>query len=136
MLYEDDVVAAVCADLEGRGWLIEQRLTPTQQGIDVIAFHGRTRICVEAKGETSGKGHTARFGKPFDSKQIHSHVSRAFYAAATAMSAGQVGALALPETPGHLAAVAKIERALEHLEIPVAWVSADRAVRWAPPLPT
>jgi len=29
MLFEDDVVDAVCLDLVRRGWQIEQRLTPT-----------------------------------------------------------------------------------------------------------
>lgn len=135
MLYEDDVVDAVCIDLDRRGWQIEQRLTPTQQGIDVIASRAGTRLCIEAKGETSGKDHTARYGKPFDSKQINSHVSRAFYAAATAMSAGNVGAIALPDSAGHQACVAKIAPALERLGIPVGWVSPGGTVRWEPHLP-
>jgi len=36
-LTEEDVIAAVCDLLVAAGWTIEQRLTTTQQGIDIVA---------------------------------------------------------------------------------------------------
>src|SRR4051794_27602850 len=84
MLTENDVVEAVAAHLPSLGYIVEATCTTTQRGIDIVARHGRTgrRLRVEAKGGTSSKDHTDRYGKCFSPGQVVSHVSRALYKAA------------------------------------------------------
>ena len=66
MLTENDVVEAVALYLSGSGYSIESTCTTGQTGVDIVAIEtasGR-RLRVEAKGGTSSKDHTERFGKP------------------------------------------------------------------------
>ena len=68
MLFESDVVDAVCAQLQARGYHIRQKLQVTQRGDDIIAVRQGAPIrelYVEAKGETSSRTTTARYGRPF-----------------------------------------------------------------------
>ena len=52
MLVGSDVITAVCAELTTRDYSIEQRLKPTQYGIDVIVVKAGRILWIEAKGET------------------------------------------------------------------------------------
>ena len=91
MLTESGVIAAVCAELQRRGYEIRQQLSESQRGDDIIAtkYAEPTRtIYVEAKGETSSKNASARYGKSFDSAQVRDHVANAFYKAALVLSRG------------------------------------------------
>ena len=80
---ENEVIDAVCSHLQREGWTITQRQHTTQQGVDVIARDPRTgRECyIEAKGGTSAREGSARFGKAFSSSQVLDHVSKAVFAA-------------------------------------------------------
>lgn len=133
-LIEEDVIAAVCDLLVAAGWTIEQRLTTSQQGIDIVARrpdHTRT-LMVEAKGATSSKASSARNGRPFSRAQIASHVARAFYAAASIYDehgASGVSAIALPRTPAHGEFIRRIESSLRLLGIGVIWVETDGTAR-------
>ena len=81
MLTENDVVDAVCEHLIQNGFTIQNQLTTRERGIDIVALNPATgaETLIEAKGETSSKGHTKRFGKPFHSAQVKVHVAEAFY---------------------------------------------------------
>src|ERR1700752_2210250 len=89
------------------GYRIDRQLTTLEQGIDIEAMNianGR-RLLVEAKGGTSSKEGTARFGKSFSLNQAKTHVAVAFYCAAKmlqkfAPSRAQV-ALAFPDDKNH-----------------------------------
>jgi Holliday junction resolvase-like predicted endonuclease len=137
MLTEDEVVDAVCSFLESCGYRIVRRATTMERGDDIVAAKGDDRFTlhVEAKGETSNRRNSARFGKPFDAAQCRDHVANAFFAAAAQLSAPQSGArrvgIALPDTRRHNNCVAKIQRAVDLLEIAIFWVTADRRVRLA-----
>jgi hypothetical protein len=76
---ENGVIAAVCVYLKARGWHITQQLHTSEHGVDVVATHAASgRKCyVEAKGSTSAREGTRRYGKPFDGNQITVHVARA-----------------------------------------------------------
>jgi Holliday junction resolvase-like predicted endonuclease len=88
MLTEDDVVEAVCQHLQASGYRILSRCATTQRGEDIVAEHpSGVTLRVEAKGETSSKSVTKRFGKPFDNAQANNHVAKAFYAAAEMLGA-------------------------------------------------
>ena len=78
MLTESEVIAAVCGFLRARNFHILQSLTEVERGVDIkaIAPDGKTQVSIEAKGETSSKSITARFGKPFDSKQVLDHARK------------------------------------------------------------
>lgn len=75
MLTENDVVLAVSEFLETEGYSIEQALNTTQQGIDIEATNKNgVRCFVEAKGATSSKVGSKRYGKEFNGNQIKTHI--------------------------------------------------------------
>lgn len=89
-------------------------------------------VRVEAKGATSSKPGTARFGRPFSRAQARSHVSRAFFTAAAAFSdssdAEVIAAMAFPDERNHRELVGEIQSALELIGIAVLWIGANGAV--------
>jgi len=101
MLNENDVVKAVCSHLERGGYVIRQRCTTKQHGIDIIAQKETgKRLLIEAKGATSSRDGSARFGKNFTDNQVWDRVAKGFYTAvclhsAHSKSGDRVG-LALP----------------------------------------
>ena len=140
MLTEDDVVAAVCRDLENRGYKIKGRATTKQRGIDITATNKRHTIVVEAKGATSNRRSSARYGKPFTKRQCCTHVGVAFFTAASLTQprkqAGkrQVVAIALPDNVHHREYVNKIASPLRALRIGLIWVSLSPGrVRYVTP---
>jgi len=131
MLYEDDVVEAVCEYLKQSGYRIVSHCTSKQRGIDIVAEHvsSNSLLRVEAKGETSKDSTRKRFGKPFDNAQVHSHVAGAFFAAAAMLDGtGARVALAFPDTPLHRRHVSRIGEAIRRLEIAVFWIDANRGI--------
>lgn len=78
---ENQIVAAVCAYFEARGYVVGQRRHTTEHGIDIVAQHptsGRA-VYVEAKGGTSSRDGSARFGKPYTQTQVFDRVSKGIY---------------------------------------------------------
>ena len=69
-LTENQVIDAVAAHLAVAGWTIVKKLTTVEQGTDIIAERADPvrRLHVEAKGGTSSKDHTERFGLPSRSR--------------------------------------------------------------------
>jgi hypothetical protein len=66
MLTEWEVIEAVREFLESRGYRVTQALNENQVGNDIVAWSvDGQKVMIEAKGETSSKSHTSRFGKPF-----------------------------------------------------------------------
>jgi hypothetical protein len=130
MLTEDDVIEAVCSHLERSGYRIVQRCATTQRGEDIVAVHSSgVTLRIEAKGQTSNRPASRRFGKPFDNAQCHNHVAGAFYAAAAMRDAhGERVGLAFPDTKLHREHAARVKGALQQLAVAVFWVSADRSV--------
>ncbi len=133
LLTESEVIDAVCRYLEAEGYVIEQRLTETQRGDDIIArsADGERELVVEAKGETSSKPHTANFGNPFKRSQVHAHVAKAFFRAAQTVGTCRRSAVALPNSDFHEAFVNQVAPALRKLEIEVLWVLPDQSVKVA-----
>ncbi len=67
MLTENDVVRAVAHYLSQDGYEIVSQLSTLEHGIDIEAVSVKSgkRLLAEAKGGTSSKQTTRRFGKPF-----------------------------------------------------------------------
>ena len=80
-LDENAVVDAVCKYLSASGYEIKQRLTTIEQGIDVIAQHpqSKIRVFVEAKGGTSSRKGSERFGKPYTQTQVFDRVAKGIF---------------------------------------------------------
>ena len=82
MLTENEVVEFVCSYLCDNGYLINQKLSTTQTGVDIIATNSSGVSCyIEAKGATSSKAESLRFGKEFNQSQVKTHVGMALVAA-------------------------------------------------------
>jgi len=132
MLTENQVIEAVCRFLELNGWQIIKKARTTQKGHDIIASKKGLGLKIEAKGETSDRQGSARYGRPFDSAQCRDHVANAFYSAAAALHTSGLSELvvgiALPKTPKHRELVNDIKIALDKLEIAVFWVDKDMRV--------
>ena len=130
MLYEDDVIDAVCDYLRQHGFTISGQCASTMRGDDIVA-HGTGTIRdlhIEAKGETSKRTGSLRHGLPFDGSQVLDHVANAFYRAAKMATEGRVGGIALPANPAHQKRIADIAHAIDSLGIVVFFVAEDLTV--------
>jgi hypothetical protein len=100
------------------------------RGVDIVACrsdHGVLRV--EAKGATSSKAGTVRYGQPFTRAQINTHVARAFYTAAaqlesTGFQKADLSAMAFPTTPDHRWFVDRIRGPISRLGIGIIWLLA------------
>jgi len=131
MFTEYEVITSVCNFLESHNCCINQQLNENEKGDDIIAVNQTNqRIYIEAKGETSSKKGTNRYGKAFNSSQILTHISRALYRAISMREkySSHVG-IALPETKNHLLEIQNINNTLQEIKIEVFWVKADGTVR-------
>src|SRR5205807_7801303 len=94
--------------------------------------HTGRKLFVEAKGGTSSKETTKRFGKPFTPNQAKSHVSVALYCAAslhrTAVAEQADVALAFPDDRDHRNLIQNISKALKDRRVAVYFVDQTRKV--------
>ncbi len=104
---ENAVVAALCKYLEDQGYTIQQRRHTTQQGVDIIAIersNGR-ELVIEAKGATSSRVGSARYGKVFTSTQVFDRIAKGVFTALQLRAkypdrTRTDVALAVPDSPG------------------------------------
>lgn len=132
VLDENDVIDAVCRHLEEHGYSLEQRLETTQKGVDVIARHVPTgrRLFVEAKGGTSSRKGSSRFGKRYTQSQVFDLTSKGFLATVRnhverRHDDGDLAALAVPDLEWYREYLGAIRPAVEQLGIMVLWVSLE-----------
>lgn len=131
MLTESQVVAAVCRFLTNNGFRVTQQLSETQHGRDILAFAptGVRQVSVEAKGATSSKATSNRYGKVFNLGQVRHHVAVAVYCAARDVSTGMMAGVAFPQNETHVQCVQEILPALKRLRVEVFWVKPDASVQ-------
>jgi hypothetical protein len=134
MLTEEDVIGAVCDYLSREGYRIDQQCRTTEHGIDIIATHPASDaiIRIEAKGETSNRMTSRRYGKAFNRAQCGVHVATALYTAIAMKDAhstanDRVG-IAFPSTKHHREFISRIQATLNALQIVVFWVDPHRQV--------
>ena len=130
MLTELEVIDAVCKHLETQNYTITQRRGTSERGHDIIAHKGGARLIVEAKGETSSKPTTRRFGMRFDPAQFPINVADAFYCTVAAKekhSDANYG-IALANTREYKNAVRRIAGTLQLLHIRMFFVGQDKHV--------
>jgi len=121
MLFEDTVIEAVIEYLDKDGYRIIQRSTASQQGYDLVAKKEGKRLYVEAKGQTSSKPGTKRYGKEFNSGQKFDHVAKAVLKAMQALTEdkGSESGIALPSDPGHVRLVNSVLPSLKEIGLRV-----------------
>jgi hypothetical protein len=78
---ENAVVNATCQRLEAQGFVISQRLSTIERGVDIIAedLSSGCKLLVEAKGGTSSMESSARFGKPYTQTQVFDRVAKGIF---------------------------------------------------------
>jgi hypothetical protein len=129
VLTEDDVVAAVCIELENRGWSIESRLLTTQRGPDIQATKGQEKLLVEAKGEGSSKAHSSRYGMPFTRNQVRTHIGVAILTALKVAARQQeLAGIALPDNAHHHEVLGDAKLPLLQTGVAIFWTS-ERTVQ-------
>ena len=104
MLTENDVVEAITVFLKADSYNIDQALSTNEKGIDIEATHPQKGRCfVEAKGATSSKETSKRYGKLFTGSQVKSHIGVALVASFRTLQLypEALVAMALPNNEGH-----------------------------------
>ncbi len=131
MLTENDVVTAVSDYLAQKGYKIDQALTTSQQGIDIVATHPTYGTClVEAKGATSSKKTSSRYGKEFDSNQIKTHVGMAILKSFQTIQLYRDAkvVIALPDNTAHRKIIDSMRHPIKKSGITVFFVSKNSKV--------
>jgi hypothetical protein len=126
MVTENQVVDATAEALAAHGWRLKQKLTTKQQGVDIILERDGQELHVEAKGYTSSKEGTTRYGQPFSGGQLFDHTSKAIYKALKVASGGiDIAAVALPDDPKTKLLVGDVKVALDRMGVLVIWVDHE-----------
>ncbi len=128
---ENEIIAAVCTYLESTGCQITSRLSTSERGIDITANHDRRSFYIEAKGGTSSRKGSNRFGKPYTQSQVFDRVAKGFFTAACLRNKygeESVVGLAFPDTPLFRRYVDDVALLSDRLHLTFYWVKADKTV--------
>ena len=129
-LYENDVVDFVIRYLEVNGFRILSSSDTYSHGYDIVAEKDGKKLYIEAKGQTSSKPGTSRYGKEFNRNQKMDHVSKAIYSALKTknqLPRSQVG-IALPADEVHIELIEAILPSLKQIEVQVFLVADNGKV--------
>jgi hypothetical protein len=113
------------------GYEIEQKLSTEQVGVDIIAISPTGKQCfIEAKGATSSKPNSSKFGKEFDKSQVKTHVGVALIAAFRVLNKypDSESMIALPDNLNHRALLDEMRHALEKTSVKILFVSESGQV--------
>lgn len=127
MLTENDIVDEVVSFLKSKGWTISGSCNTVQRGVDIVAIKGEQTLMIEAKGQTSSKEISAKFGKEFSYGQKVDHIAKALLKSAETMEKNPNAniAMAFPKDAGHYKIVSGIRDFLSQNHIAVYWVEPD-----------
>jgi hypothetical protein len=132
---ENAVIGALCTYLEANHYEVQQRLHTSQQGIDIIAKHSQTGrgIVIEAKGATSSREGSARFGLGFTATQVFDRVAKGVFTSLELRaqfpdrSQTDVG-LAVPDAPGFRKYLGRVKEQLHAAGLRIFLVAEDLTV--------
>lgn len=122
MLTENNVIDILANYLEKEEkYKIIHKLTTQQKGVDIIAEKNGVTLYIEAKGETSSKESSHRYGKPFTKNQVGTHVSVAVLTSLKILSkdnkTSRKVAMAFPDNKNHRDIIELIAPALRRTGI-------------------
>jgi hypothetical protein len=133
-LSENDVIDAVAEHFKTAGWAVKEKNYTTKKGVDLTMTRGSELLLLEAKGGTSLRKNSARYGKPFHNTQQRHHVAEAVYTACKLRSReperkpkAKVG-IAFPNTPTNHNCIETTRVALSLLSVWAYIVHQDRTV--------
>jgi hypothetical protein len=134
-LDENEIITAVCSHLERKGFTVKQRLHTTEQGVDIIAIDPTTARThyIEAKGGTSSRDGSARFGKEYTQSQVFDRVAKGVFTALELRAAHpnretEVVCLAVPDVRFFRRYLTPVAPQLAAAGLQVLFVSADHSV--------
>jgi hypothetical protein len=124
MIDENKVIEYLCRFLKADGSEIIKRATTTDRGVDIIAHHPqRGKYCIEAKGGTSSRIGSDRYGKEYTKSQVFDRVSKGMYMDLCnyycAQKEGACAPLACPDTKWLREYLIAIRPLFSSLHIPV-----------------
>lgn len=132
MMDENAVVQAVHRFLLGAGYEHVSLCRTTDKGDDIVVRRnepGGFLLSIEAKGATSARTNSKRFGRPFESSAARVHVSEAVYKAMEVLSRDRStryrAGVALPNERGHRRLIDAVRPMLQSSGIAVFWVDSD-----------
>lgn len=128
---ENEVVEAVARFLENQGYVLKQKLTTREKGIDIIAsYPEKGQILVEAKGGTSTRKNSSRYGKPFKKSQVFDRVAKGFYTVTEMKenNGNSTVAFAMPKTDWFEEYLGNIRNSLSALDIKAFLVNENGSV--------
>lgn len=130
MLFENDVIDSVIQYLKKKGFNIRSSSDTYSHGIDIVAEKDGRMMYVEAKGQTSSKPHTKRYGLEFNRNQKMDHVSKAIYSALKTKNqySDSLVAIALPADEVHSELVTAVLPSLKQVGVQVFLVAQDGVV--------
>lgn len=131
MLTENEVITAVSLFLEEKGFIIESKANTHQQGHDIIALNDEgLRLYVEAKGATSSKHTSNRFGKAFSRSQVKTHVGVALIKVFQTKTKhpNDKACIALPQNEVHEQLVREIAPSVKAADIALFFVNENGLV--------
>ena len=135
LLKEMDVIRSVCKYLKTeKQYKIESSVENVyDHDVDIVATSPKLkiRLCVEAKGQTSSKTKSRRFGNEFNPNQKKDHFAKALLKSCQYLSEdkGQVAGIALPDDTVDRELVDSIIGVLEQLGISIFLVKKNKTVR-------
>jgi hypothetical protein len=131
MLTENNVVEAVVLYLEEQDYTIHRKRTTSQRGIDIEATRSDgIWYFVEAKGATSSREGSNRYGQEFDNNQIKSHVGVALLKTFQTLQSFPESkvAIALPDNDNHRQVIDSISTPISNLGVIVLLVDNEKNV--------
>jgi hypothetical protein len=132
---ENEIINVICEYLAHEGYVVHQRLHTTQRGVDIEASHAESgrMIYIEAKGGTSSREGSNRFGTPYTPSQVFDLSAKGVYAALVLRSKHpnrerEEVVLAAPDTRLYRKYLTPIIDQLNDVGIEVFLVTEDRTV--------
>ena len=139
MLFELEIIDAICQDLNQKGYITVSRKKEIRyEGIDIIAKKDepgeKQFYYIEVVGGTSSDPTSNRFGKPFDSTQCKIHVAEQLFACMKLMSMPKIEgasyriAMAFEDNKHYRKFIDEIKSSLEKVNIEVLLINDNKEV--------
>jgi|GEM_PF-6599632 len=133
MITENEIIKLVILKLESLNFEVLSKCNTRQTGIDIVLKKGNYRLLIEAKGATSSKKGTPKYGQLFTRSQALTHTSAAIYTAMDLITRHQgednyIVGIALPLEKNCIDFVEKVKYVLTKLGIIIFWVKDERVI--------
>lgn len=128
-LTENDIIESLKEYFVKEGYEIKECSTTNQHGIDLVVKKNNDIIKIEAKGATSSKKNSNRYGKEFSSSQVKDHIAKALLKTLECLEFDNPNvrvAMAFPNNSKHRAELIKILPCIKKLRIIIYLVDKDK----------